>query len=287
MTDKILRIISPRVELRVPDPPQPFSRELDDWVFHERFESSRFRTSETFGYYQVEMEHPILDTEQAGSLFISGEFYAEALEKSWMYGTGIPLAGRGYEHMLLPAHLPFRWSSNASDVLPESDWALLREGASYTASRRTAPSLPLLTCMKVMDALLETDDITMQIVEYHYGAATTLNQELHFLLLAQGLEMGRALLDGTTKDEQERLLPTAISTRLKNGLNWLFEISNQRRQTRHAINKRGAVELKQRLSDEEEHDFVAGANTVLHFLVCRRLAIPLTLFEDGRTLVVA
>lgn len=231
--------------------------------------------------------HPLADLEEAGSLFISGEYYASAMERSWLYGTGTTMGGRGYDVMLPPAQLPANWSSNADQVLPESDWTILRDGASFVATRRSVSELPLKACIGVMHALSAADDITSQLVSYHFGGVTTRDPELHFLLFAQGLKMGRALLDGANKTEQESQLPADIRTRLVRGLAWLFEVSNQRRQTRHAVNKRGKVELKEALTEDEEADFIVGANTLLQYLVSRRIGIPCTLFEDGATLVVA
>ena len=75
----------------------------------------------------------------------------------------------------------------------------------------------------------------------------------------------------------------AVSSRMKQGLDWLFEISNQRRQTRHATNKKGSIELREQFSELDEQDFLDGANLVLQLTVTNRLGLPLVLFEDYAT----
>jgi len=282
-----LRFQSPQIRVRVLDESPEHSEVLDDWHFTEHFsESGRRDRAEHFGNYHVAMERSVKQDEDAGSVFISGEFHAQALEKAWLYGTGATMGGHGYEFMLPPARLPQSWTSNASEVLPESDWNLLRDGASFAASRRIFPSLPLKACIEVMKALADADDITLQLSAYHYGAVTTLDTDLHFLLFAQGLELGRELLSGKSKKDKEAQLPNGVRSRLRHGLDWLFSMANQRRQTRHALEKREAIVLKEEFDAEEEEVFLEGAHLVLQHLVSSRLGLPLVLFENDTTMPV-
>src|SRR5262249_49746281 len=160
----------------------------------------------------------------------NGEYHAQALEKAWLYGTGTTMAGSMFDFMLPPARLPLEWTVNAAEGLPENEWALVRDGASYTTRRRTAGTLPLPPCAGVLMAPADADDLTVQLTAYHFGAVTAHDPEVALLLIAQGLEVARALLPGKTKLDQEALLPPSVKSRVSRGLDWLHNMSNQRRQ---------------------------------------------------------
>ncbi|MGH8526788.1 MAG: hypothetical protein ACREXY_22030, partial [Gammaproteobacteria bacterium] len=164
---------------------------------------------------------------------------------------------------------------------PESAWELLRDGVSYGTLRRVSQLLPLRHCIHVMWRIAEADDVLVQLMTYHFRAVTSMDVDMPFLLLAQGLEMARALLPGASKKVQLEALPLPVRERLPNGLDWLFETANQRRQTRHAIDKQGDIKLKPDFSEDEERDFLNGANLVLHHVVTSRLGVPLVISEGG------
>lgn len=75
--------------------------------------------------------------------------------------------------------------------------------------------------------------------------------------------------------------------RLPQRLDWFFKISNQRRQTRHAVDKKAGVELKPSLEDNEQRDFFAGANLLLLYLVTTRLGLAMRVFENNTTIELA
>jgi len=282
-TIKSVRLVSPALTLRVDTPCEPLACDVDRWHIVEHFHVSE---PSSFGRYHVSMEH-ILDVgEDAGSAYINGETHARALEKAWLYGTGGTLGWRGYNYYLVPAELPSGWTSNAEDVVPPEEWRLLKDGTSFEANRRTMPTLPLRSCVEVLWALTRADDVLVQLTTYHLGAVTTSDPDLYPLLFAQALDVARALLPGRDKREQTAMVPDAVARRLPNGLGWLYEIANQRRQTRHAIDKKAEVSLKPDLADAETEAFVSEASVLIQYIVSLKLGVPLVIDEDGTSVVV-
>jgi hypothetical protein len=287
MTNKVLKFTSPAILLDVLEESKEHSMIVDQWAISERRFLGARENPPVTGNYRVELERELAAGEDTGNAFIEGEYLAHALERAWLYGTGAMLWGHGYKYFLHPARLPHGWTSNAEAVIPEDSWKLLSDGSYLGSLRRTAPTLPLEHCLAVLFALTEANDVALQLVTYHVGAVTSLDADLTFLLFAQGLEIGRSLINGRTKADKIETLPKFVSDRLPRDLDWYFEASNQRRQTRHAIDKRGAIALKPDFDEEEGNDFVAGANVLLHYLVTLALGIPLILDENGNSIRVA
>lgn len=283
---RILSFKSPEFRLRVERTEEPFSTIVDDWTLTEHVVPQAL-SSRLGSPYSVSLEYALKFRDEAGSMFINGEYHVRALEKAWLYATGLTMSGMGYEYMLSPSALPLGWTSNAASILSETEWSLLQDGATYTPQVRSASALPLRSAVDVIWALARADDLTIQLSTYHFDAVTAMNPDRHLLLFAQAIEMGRALLPGKSKAEQARLLPTGISTRLARGIDWLFEMSNQRRQTRHVIDKQVSIALKPDFDDQEQETFLHDAHLLIQYLVASRLSLPIMICENGSTVQAA
>ena len=86
--------------------------------------------------------------------------------------------------------------------------------------------------------------MTQAIGELHTSAMETVDRELPYLLFAQALEAARPLFDGGSAAEQQSRLPVGVRERQAQDLNWLFSMCNQRRETRHLVDKADSVTLK-------------------------------------------
>ena len=134
--------------------------------------------------------------------------------------------------------------------------------------------------MNAFNAWRESSDVVQEIGEFHLAAVASEDGDLPLLLYAQGIDVARSLLH----NDKKTVLPESVRSRQKRDLNWLFEMCNQRRETRHAIDKQDSLELKAQFTDEERDDFLHDSGLLLHFVVTRALGIPLVFNENGRTI---
>jgi hypothetical protein len=129
--------------------------------------------------------------------------------------------------------------------------------------------------------LVDADDILTQLCTYHYGGLVTTDPELHLLLFAQGIEIVRELLPGKSAKAKEAQLPVPVRDRMKRQLNWVFEVCQQRRETRHAIDKKEGLSIKPDFADEEADEFLHDANLLISHLVTSRIGVPLAVDDGG------
>jgi len=278
---------SPVVRLRLLEDAEPFSTSLDNWGISETFEPGRFRHErEYYGAYQLLLRHSLQATEDPGNAYIYGCFLARSLDRICTYSTGLPLSARGYDLFLTPTNPPPEWKSNAAEIIPGPDWSLLQNRISYGPFYRTMPRFPLKASVEALLALAQSDELVAQLCSYHLEALSTTEQDLHLLLLAQGLEIAKELLPGNSASGKQKKLPDAVSVRCHKTLSWLFGMAQQRRETRHSIDKRGVLTLKPPFAIEEEDDFLHDANLVIQHVVSQQLKIPLVINDNGRAVEV-
>ncbi|HEY3288139.1 MAG TPA: hypothetical protein VGJ96_13555 [Gemmatimonadaceae bacterium] len=103
------------------------------------------------------------------------------------------------------------------------------------------PKLPLESAVKALFALRDAGEVTNQIADFHQASMAMVVPELTYLLLAQGIECALS----SYSEGKRTAIPTAVAKHLKHDLNWLSEMSHQRRETRHAVDKKTGVALKQ------------------------------------------
>lgn len=281
---RIVRITSPELRLRPLEPSPALCTSIDEWEVAERFRERRYwYNNDPYGSYHLELTRVVPPDEDPGNVYIEGCYLAQRLDQVWVYSTGLRLGVRGFDLFLSPIQPPPDWSSNGAEVIPEDDWSLLSSRISSGPTHRTTPHLPLAASLEALRAFDMADEVTDKLSSFHLAALTTTEADVHFLLLAQGLEIARELLPGASAQEKHQTLPEGLRTRLHHDINWLFGIANQRRQTRHSIDKRSGVTLKPSLSDEEEAVFVHDANLLLQYVVSVRLNIPFVVNHKGHS----
>lgn len=282
-----LEFQSPALKLRLLTALPLFATSVDCWDVTELFQPDRFRhQGERYGEYRVVLSYDVPADEDGGSAYIAGCYLARQLDRVWTYSTGLPLGSRAYDWFLTPTNPPPDWNSNAREALPEGDWSLLQSRISYAAPYRTTHKPPLQETIEIMKAVAESEEVVQQLCSYHFEALSTTEGDVHFLLLAQGLEIARTLLAGSTTAAKQQNLPDAVAVLCRRDLNWLFNMMQQRRQTRHAIDNGRVVVLKKPFEDDEEGDYLHDANLIIQHVVAKRLRIPLVWNEKGTTVEV-
>ena len=284
MTSQIppLKFLSPVIPLAVTSDAVPFEDVLDDWRVTETL-SARLHTIDGRQYreYRVLMERRPKLREDRGSLYIHGCYLARAIDRAWAYATGRLPGLRGYELFISPLDPPKEWETNAENVVPEDDWRILRLRVSAEPRHLRVSALPLRRTVRILKGIVDATDVLQQLCTYHYTALVTTDEELHLLLFAQALEIVRELLPGASTTEKEGRLPQAVRDRLRHRLNRLFELCQQRRQTRHAIDKKQGVSIKPDIGYDEADAFQQDANLLINWVVTHDLGVPLAVANDG------
>lgn len=281
MSTPPLVVLSPSLRLRVLTRIAPFSFSDGDWRFTETLGEHRFHHyDEVYHPYQVRLERSIRPEEDPGNVYIEARYIALGLARAWVYVTGLPIVGRGYDLFLSPIALPAEWSSNATDVVPDSDWSILQSRLTTAPTHRTLPRLPLAAAVRFMELYREADPVVTRLCEHYNGALETIEPELHLLHFGHALEIVRELLPGTDKAEKQRLLPLGLTSLLRRPIDWLFDLANRRRETRHSIDKRTGLSLHPEMTEAEASDFEHDSDILIRYAICNKLGLPLV-YEQG------
>ncbi len=255
---------------------------LDEWEVSERLADRPSSVEgKPFRDYQVVLQRQPKLGEDVGSLYIHGCYLAKAVDRAWGYATGRLLGSRGYDLFLSPLGPPNEWASNGPAAVPDGDWRILQSRLSTEVRTLQVATLPLRRALTILKGIVSSTDVLQQLAGYHYGALVTTDEELHFLLFAQAIDIVREMLRGRSAQDKEGQLPRAVREQLHHPLNHLFELCQQRRQTRHAIDKQQDLRLKPDLTHEEADAFQHDANLLISFVVTRELGVPLATVRDG------
>ncbi|MEX2181396.1 MAG: hypothetical protein WD771_05095 [Gemmatimonadaceae bacterium] len=237
--------------------------------------------------YQIQLDGAIEEGDDPGIVFMRACDLARDVDRAFNYATGWPLNGKTFRYLIQPQQVPRAWSLDATskELIAADDWELL-DGIASRPRTRVLPATPLDDTLRALEAIGSADTTTAELGQLHYGALTTHDPSLAPLLLSKGLELGRELLPGMDLTAKQAAMPPAVIASLPRALPWFFDISNNRRETRHLVDKRSALALKDELSENERDDFLNGADLILHYLVVSRLNLPLVLMAtDGSSRV--
>jgi hypothetical protein len=83
------------------------------------------------------------------------------------------------------------------------------------------------------------------------------------------LEITRAYLHGNNDEEKERCLPPEAQAELRNSYHKLFDLANNRLNTRHAVKRKPeVVELHPELEGGELDDFYHDCDLIIRSVIC-------------------
>ncbi len=196
------------------------------------------------------------------------------LDRFFVYACGEPLLPVGFSFSF--DSTPNGWQSNRDDL---KDYFLQHCTKTIAVVRVTnqkwisMPYFPLRPALEARDRFKSADTITAALVDLHYGALKVPIGEGRLFSLARGLELARKVIPGNDDDAKEKNLALPVGA-LKRSLHWLFDVGNNRYNTRHVV-KRGApaAVLHPRMTGEELTDYQSDADYVLRKLICDRLKI--------------
>jgi hypothetical protein len=232
--------------------------------------------------YQVIIEATVSTREEGWKAKSEAFKLVEELDRAWVYVCGRPLHPVHMELCFI--EVPEGWSTNAKEVDVRLTPA---EGGIYGTIEvgksqhwMQLPFFPLSEALKVREALKVASEVTLALRDLHYGALKSLDGHGKLFLLAQALELSRELLPGKKDEAREKSLPENVRSALSKEFTWLFNMSNQRSDLRHIVNKKakkGAkkeLQLHPRMTTEEYTAFIKDADLVIRSIVCQQIGRP-------------
>jgi hypothetical protein len=262
---------------------EPFAGEHRTWEIQEVVGNDlRWWEGQAFPAYRVRMRMTVKPAEE-GSAFIAGCAIARDISRFYAYITGRILGDPG-DVLSLNINPPAGWGSNGAKIVPQGDWGILHSVNTFP-DFRVVPTYPLQAVIAAVENADQLDEVSWTLIHYHLSALSSRDNDVRHFLLAKALEIARELIPGQDDEKKEAGLPSNVRARLNKTFHWLYDISNNRRETRHSITKRPALRLHPQLEPEEELDFLSDADTLLRYMASQLLGVPFVYIEGGRTIV--
>jgi hypothetical protein len=281
----MLRIESSPLMFGLLEPDAPHEAKLGSWTAREIYEPGVYDQIQAgLGRYQIVLEASVETPPEVVEAFSAGVELSEQLEHMWLYATGDVLHGSGFSFSLAKLRVPARWQTNYDDVYREAQRTHSRVIVGATEFiRRTwkyGNALPLKAALDARAAYEHADDVVRSLSELHYHSHTAKGFAESAFLLAKALEIVRKLLPGTKDSERALHLPEAIRRSLRIDLHSLYDLSNNRFDTRHATERGAARSLHPKMSPDELITYIEDADTVVRAVVCQELGLSQVLIES-------
>jgi hypothetical protein len=236
------------------------------------------------GSYRIALEADVASLDEHMAVCVKAIEFAEQLDIAWCYIFGEPF--KATRSTIVLNNGPLDWNNNFWDVQA----AIQREAGRpcfalmATPNHRlwiSSPFLPLKNLLKIRDAYLAAPPILRELIGLHVSAHKAPLGKL--LMLAKALEIvGRHY--GTTRATrnsgmQQAMNDMGVARHLKQNVEWLFNIANERFDIRHAVdNDAAGVSLHPKLNPIEHRDCEEDATLAIRAFICERLGVALNIF---------
>ncbi|MDQ3474307.1 MAG: hypothetical protein M3447_11275 [Acidobacteriota bacterium] len=222
--------------------------------------------------YEVVIEASVSTRDEATEARMKAFDLTRDLDRAWIYVCGEPLHPHLWSLNFLQS--PEGWDTNAKEI--DRKLASL-EGQPYAVFGKTEQRhwldlsfFPLQDALRVIQALNVASEATQALVDLHCGALKSRDRRGQLFLFAKGLELGAQFL-GSDKKAREKAIPDEIKSGIKRGLDWLFNVSNNRFDIRHVVKDKATLDLHPKLTGVERGDFVHDADLIIRGVVCQQI----------------
>jgi hypothetical protein len=149
------------------------------------------------------------------------------------------------------------------------------------------PRLPLQQLLAIRSAYLTAPMMLRELIDLHVSAHQAGQGRL--FMFAKALEVvGRHYgKDRATRNSglQAAMTRMGVTLRLKQSIEWLFNIANERFEIRHAVDKDAPTPaLHPRITPTERQDFEEGATLIVRAFVCEQLGVGMSSIEPWEKL---
>ena len=222
------------------------------------------------------------DLEQLNSEAVS---LIEKLELLFPYAWVSPLHGDTLVKTFSPIKPPERWSSNREEVKQEIDKE--KSGLTFgelrisTTQSRYGDSFPLKLAMRMMHKYGDLEPVVKTMIDLHWQSLNARTTHSQLFLLAKCLEVTRAYLPGRSDQKKEKSLGENARKNISMTYSELFNLSNNRAETRHIVSpNKGEIKTHKSLTEPEEDAFINDANVIIRSIVCDALGEDLVVLGD-------
>lgn len=289
MQDFTLRFESPELKFGILGNATPSEAEIEGWNLRETYvPNAHVDIAKDVGSYRLIVERNVTQDDDVNKHNTTGVALIERIELLWAFAAALPLRSRGFGLELTIIEPPQGWSSNTNKV----DRAIQADIQQVTCSFRIvsrhwryASAFPLQRLIPLLNAYGALDDeVVRELINLHYAAHMSSSSHGQVVLFAKALEITRKLLPGRDDIERGRILPPEVQSALSRPLHDLYDLSNNRRETRHAVSKKASVTvLHPPMSTEERSAFKRDASMVINFVVCNKLGLEPCLWRTNNS----
>ncbi len=216
---------------------------VGDWHIFEIYKPNAHEDVDNgLGSYRIVIETAVAEPQEIQKRRLEGIRLSEDLERVWIYVWGTPLHGSGFGVNLVEYEAPKGWNTNYDDVRQTLDRKHF--GLTYDSIRfeprhwRYSDSFPLEHALRIRAKYLAADRVTRALVDFHFQGHVSPTLDGTLFLFSKALEVVRELLPGRNNAAKEKALPKEVQSELSRPFHSLFEISNNRLNTRHAIREK-------------------------------------------------
>jgi len=246
--------------------------EVDGLTVAETLTPTRLPGYERLREHTVKISCVVPDDQSLLAVHNAGYRLAEQLDLVWTYVVGRSLTA-ALPHLTI-VEAPQGWSSNYRELQEAlQDGPLRLSFSTSTTHWLHLREPPLRRALIAVRAYRTAGSVLATLIELHH-AAQRARSPADLVLLSKALELARAMAP-TEQQNFGRHLDHEVQNALRRRPQWLFDISNNRLETRHVARtgSDGAV-LRQPISDRELADFEHDAHLVLRATVAMELGIP-------------
>jgi hypothetical protein len=258
---------------------EPASVTFEGWTFTELYEpDAHAEVRPGLGRYRLELSRAVSSIDEFWRLEPEGIHLLEDLQRVWAYAWGTPMHSSGFGVFLSIVRAPDGWLSNGDQLcedLQRERGGLIVGGRGTSTSRhwRYAPQFPLRRALQALRWYRDTseDNAVRELIQLHYRAHVVNDPDGPALILAKALDIVRELLPGETDAKKQTALPAGVEGLLAYPLHELFNLANNRRETRHPV-VQGEAALHPPLAGEGL-GFLKSADLVVNAVASERLGL--------------
>jgi len=256
---------------------------------YEKFEGFKLNGASIFdkytpndkyhGEYQLILKKTVKNTQELNESAKSLNRIALLINPLMTYVIGHPINVSkkefyGKRFSLVVNNKVESWTTNydnVSRILQTREHPQGISGIGEISDIRTWSSIgytPLFELIKVIDSYKHLDNITKILIRYH-SLAHLYEFDVRYIILGKALEIAEQLLP-IPKDRKKSfsLLPAEIKDEFKNrDISWLYNMSNNRMETRHAINLGSKDSLHEWMTEDEYFDFMHLSDLLINYIV--------------------